>query len=683
MLSRYLLPAWLLLYSLAVACQPAAQSLSPATPLGPAATPGQPGQWDGPPAPAASPKQHVTARVVPFWQAGKYGLITPQGQVVLAATSPTMPVPLTRHVWAANAPLGSALRLVVLTDSGRVLGHYNTATRAGGAWGWVQAAGADGTITLYDSLGRLLRHTPYGKLEQPAEGRLVVALPDSPPNRAGGYTPGLRGVIDSLGREVVAPRYTALDSYHRGYAFATLETPWPEQKLLHKGVLDRNGRPHWLPDQPQWYSASMRYEGGFFAGRSNDEQAAAALTVDGQVLIPYSAKMQQITREPFAQVQPDLVQVEGLDLTVPGHPRRGTGLYTFAGGQFQPLLPLRYERLEPRTRSWTILHAYDPAWPGRMSGYGEPPTRGAAWRGRLVIPAEYNGLEITPDGRFAIASRYDPATRTWRSVVSEYGRPPQTLAAGIESFRYVGHGVFAVQRQQRWGLERADGQVLRPCRDADPLDKLQQGLYFYQGAGPQGLPLVDTLGHPVLRAGDYEEAGFFTPTLAWVKKQGRYGIFSQRTGQLVAPIGFEQLPTTQLDGTYWGTQAGKVLVGHGEDAPLLLDQASFQPLVVKWPHLVLGSGAGGWQLYNRQGQLLSTQVTRLEGQYRDGVIWAANEQNRYALLDTRGRQLTPFSYELLIDLHENWAPFAQGLGLARNAAGTLVVIDCLGRAYAW
>ena len=55
----------------------------------------------------------------------------------------------------------------------------------------------------------------------------------------------------------------------------------------------------------------------------------------------------------------------------------------------------------------------------------------------------------------------------------------------------------------------------------------------------------------------------------------------------------------------------------------------------------------------------------------------------YALLDVRGRPLTSFRYQLILDLQENWAPFGGGLGLARTEAGTTVVVDCLGREYAW
>nr|GFC74459.1 hypothetical protein [Tanacetum cinerariifolium] len=41
---------------------------------------GKPGQWQGLVAAVAAASQQLTARVVPFWQGGKYGLVTPQGQ---------------------------------------------------------------------------------------------------------------------------------------------------------------------------------------------------------------------------------------------------------------------------------------------------------------------------------------------------------------------------------------------------------------------------------------------------------------------------------------------------------------------------------------------------------------------------------------------------------------------------
>ncbi|TVT40733.1 WG repeat-containing protein [Hymenobacter setariae] len=671
MLFRKLLFLGSLLSAHVTACQPIALPQA----LGPTAVLGQPGQWQGPVAAVAAASQKITARVVPFWQGGKYGLLTPQGRVILAATSSFMPQPVSRsgHVWAASAPAGAAGRLVLLTDSGRVLGYFEQAQPAGGRWGWVQALGARHTITLFDSVGYLLRATPYGKLEEPHENLLVMALPDSTlPGTSGAVLPGRRGLLDQQAREVVPPRYRYLASFSHGYA-PIAEDRGPRQPLRH-GVLDHQGHEHWLGTTGS--EAALRYQGGFFSGYSNDKGAAIALGIDGQVLVPYTAGLSRIERTQSG-APGGLIEVRGQDRSVLNQRREGWGLYDTL---LRPTLPPRYQGLREGTRDWIVFEDF------AATGLGAPdlPRKGAAWHGRLAVPATYSNVQITPDGRFALAGGWQPDTRTVVYALSERGGPLRLLP-GYTAVNYLGHGVLAVQQGGRWGLLRTDGQVLRPCRDEQPLTELQQGLYFSQGPGPWNLPLADTLGRVVLPAGKYETAACFTPTLAWVQQQGSYGICNLRTGQVVVPPCLAEPPRSLTGGSYWGhTTDGTTLIGHDAEPPIRIAGSDFQPVSIQWPYLIAGiKGRNDWQLYNGQGQLLSTEVTRLEGSFRNGVIWAGNAAGRYALLDTRGRALTPFRYQLIMDLRQNWAPFGGGLGLARTEAGTTVVVDCFGREYAW
>jgi len=672
---------WLLLVSFSSACQEQKQQV----PQGPTAA-GQPGHWEGQPATPASAEQRVGARLVPFLHQGRYGLMTPAGKVVVPAHWTRMPQPFAGYrLWLAEAEKDALLPVVLLSDSGAVLGHYQTVSWAPGRWGWVQAIGARRTITLYDSLGRLIRATRYAKLEEPRGGLMVVALPDTtgPSPRGGSATvEGRRGMIDPQGHEVVPPRYDYLQPYEHGYAHMGMRGQGMEQGPM--GVLNRQGREHWL--RPEWTKLRPVYRGGFYTVRTEDQQRMQALDVDGNVLVPYSAGFVDFTRE-YADWT-GLVKVKRREQPAPGHWRETWGL---ADSLLRPLLPPAYERIDAGA-TWSILYAFDLAWPNRSPGYGDP-KKGVAWRGHLLLPAEYNYVEVSKDQRFVLAGAYSPTTRSWRYLTSELGRPPQPFS-DVQTVRYVGHGVFAVQRNNRWGLMRANGQVLRPCVDENPTEELQQGLYYSRSAGRWGPELADTLGRTVLAAGNFQSAGFFSPTLAWVKQNDKYGVIEPRTGKQLLPPVLEELPTMRSDGTFWAQHDGQALIGSATQPLLTIKDANFKPYLLVGPNLVLGTrsgiGSSSWALYNRQGQLLSTEIVAVENAYanglkafRNGVAWAKNKQSRYALIDVKGQLLTPFKFQLVMDLNENVFPFYAGIAIAKNEAGQWLYVDCLGREYAW
>ncbi|MFD2721699.1 WG repeat-containing protein [Hymenobacter monticola] len=620
---------------------------------------------------------------MPFRHQNRYGLMTPAGKVLTPATFRLVPRALGRgHLWIGDAPPGDPQRLVLLAESGEVLGKFQSVDNVPGNWGWVQAVGAGRTITLFDSLGHVLRATRYGKLEAPHEGLMVVALPDSIfPGNSGAYQEGRRSLIDAQGREIAPPRYDHLENFRYGYAYAFIRAT--KTAPARSGVLDHAGREHWLG--PEWDKSPLTYRGGFYTRQSEDRRQAMALSVDAKELVPFSAGLAAITREGADWT--DFVKVQQRDVSVPNHPRETWGLYD---SLLRPLLPPRYSRIDV-SNGWSVLYGFDPAWPARTPGYDDP-RKGAAWRGQLVLPAEFNSLEVSSDSRFVVAGTYAPATRSWRFTTSERGGPP--LPFDVESARYVGHGVFAVQQHNRWGLMRANGQVLRPCQDENPTTQLQAGLYYSRGTEPGGPEIADTLGRTVLPAGANQAAGFFTPTLAWVKRDGHYGVFSLRTGKFLLPPVLDDLPKMQPDGTFWAEHEGKTFIGSDGGPLVTFDAPGFRPAVLVGPELVLGTCGRGtdWALYNRKGRLISTEIVYVEGTVRNGltafarsngVLWAKNAAGRYALINAQGQLLTPFKYDLFLDLQENAYPFYRGLGLAYNQDRQFVYVDCLGREYAW
>jgi hypothetical protein len=657
-----------LLLSFCLACQQSSSQTRP--PVGPTAT-GQPGHWTGPLAQPASPAQRVSARLVPFWYQGKAGLMTPAGQVVVPATYPGLPTPLDghRHLWAAPLTGAGPLRLALLGEDGQERGRFVT-VGSGEGWGWVQAKTAQGTLTLFDSLGHLLRATPYGKLEHKSEGLVVAALPDSAIGSHGEFREGRRGMLDSQAREVIPTRYDYLLPFDHGYAYALINGKTPAARRV--GVLDHQGQAHWLA--PQWAQARLRYEGGFFAGWSNEQHAVVALSVDNQVLLPYSAGLSYIGREEFKYT--GLLKVKQYI-----HLDGGRGIQEAIGFYdtlFQVVVPPTFQRIPEIRLPWLVVEGFTPAV---HPLYVDDPPRGAMWRGRVVLPATNGRASITKDNRFAISATL-LANNQLAYVVSEQGQPPISLLAGMSQVRYVGHGIFAGHRSSGWGLFRANGQVLRDFQDENPTEQLQAGLYYSRGPHSWGPDLCDTLGRPVVPPGRYEVVHFATPDLAWVKQQGKYGVLSRAHGLLV-PATLAEEPTIQRTGSFWARTEGLVLYSPDGQEVIRLAAPDFMPTACVGPNLLLGRSGGEPALYNRQGQLLSKEVTEVEGIYRDGVIWARNVQGRYALLDVLGRQLTPFNYQLTIDLHENYFPFFHGLGLARDNSNRYVWVDCRGHEYAW
>jgi len=634
-----------------------------------------PGTWTGPLLPPASPEQRVTVILVPFWAGGKGGLMTPTGRVVVPATYPTLPAAIGGHrrLWKVGLAGRGPLRVALLAETGRVLGHFASVER-GQDWGWTLAKSARGTLTLFDSLGHLVRATPYGKLEPQSEGLAVVSLPDSIlPDGSGGIIPGRQGMIDSQAREVIPARYEMLHPFDRGYAYVL--NYWQDPKRRQEGVLDHHGRPHWL--KSPWREASLHYLGGFFAGFSNERQAAVAIDVDGRVLVPYSAGLSSISRE--------LADLTGL-LQVKKYIKLDGGRGTheaigFYDNQFRPVIPPAYQHIPEVYTHWAILEGFTPAiHPPLLT---DPP-RGALYHNRVVLPADCGRATITRDGRFALGTLCEVGGG-FRQVICESGQAPRPYPAGVTDVRYVSNGVFAACRAGRWGLIRATGQVLRPYQDKDPRTQLLLGGYYSQGASSAGPDLCDTLGRPVVPAGRYDEVRFATPDLAVVRQRGRYGILSRANGLLV-PVALPTAPIIQANGTFCVRAPDQPAVLYCPDGQRVRTLAvpDFVPFVCVGPYLVLGALRNGQPaLYNRQGQLLSQEVTGVQETFRDGVIWAHNATGRFALFDVQGQQLTPFRYELDIDLHENFFPFNCGLGGARDNTGRFVWVDCRGHAYAW
>lgn len=634
-------------------------------------------------------EQRVTVTSIPYRRGAVWGLMSPQGKVLV---EPCYPNPIKRYfrapyLWYTTQ--AGPLPVVLLNEQGQELGHFKTFTQAPN--GLVVATGRR-TITLFDSIGHLLRATPYASIqEQWHQGLTVVKLPDSvltSKPASGPYTtqddkyilPGLVGLMDAQLREVVPPTFHHIGGYWKGYAPVSMID-------RRKGAIDRAGRVTWL-SRAHADTIAREYFGGFWAGWSNERQSAAAVDVHDQVVVPFG-KYKEITR---GQSDPYIAVMRRVRL---GAAPNGKWVerWGLLDTTFREITPPLYERLEQHGR-WTVVEDA-PVGPYQI------PQRGALYQGRLVIPARSPQVHPTGDQRYALAleSSRDSATHTTVSRYVCYGPqgPTGMAVVSLQAPVYLGHDIFSYQSsyETRPQLILASGQ--KPFDEELTGVSNAYGQRYYQVRTATKAGLLDTTGRwAVPLSAAYDEVLPHQPdSLFMVKKNKLEGLITA-TGQVVVPLEYTWV-THGPGRTFVGRKPdGRLVLGRtGRVRALLPDYKAQGQRVHKAEVLAPGLAllhwlteptelpsspaapttgyARGLLLVNEQGrQILPAEVKQV-GPASNGVIWVSNG-SAYAVLDYQGKLLTPFKYT-------NVQPFSQGITLA-TSGGQEVWLDCFGKEYA-
>ncbi|SDY81037.1 WG repeat-containing protein [Hymenobacter psychrophilus] len=632
-------------------------------------------------------EQRITVASIPFRREGAWGLMSPQGKVLV---EPRYPKPIKRyfrapHLWYTTQ--AGPLPVILLNEQGQELGHFKTFTPAPN--GTVVATGRR-TITLFDSVGHLLRATPYASIqEQWHEGLAIVKLPDSvltTKPTSGSYSmqdakyvlPGLLGLVDAQLREVVPPTFHHIGRYWQGYAPVSMND-------RRQGAIDRTGRVTWL-SKAHADTIAREYFGGFWAGWSNERQSAAAVDVHDRVVVPFG-KYKQITRhqsDPYIAV----MQRTRVGAAPNGKWEERWGLLDTT---FREITPPLYERLEQHGR-WTVVEL-PPLGPHQI------PQRGALYQGRLLIPARSPQVYPTGDQHYSLAleASRDSATHTtvFRYVCYGPQGPTGMAVASLQAPAYLGHGIFSYQSsyETRPQLILASGQ--KPFDEEITGVSAAYGGRYYQVRTASKTGLLDTTGRwavPLSTA--YDEVLPHQPdSLFTVKKKKLEGLITAQ-GQVVVPLEYT-----------WVTHGpGRTFVGRKPDGRLVLGrngrvranltdyqaegkkvykvdilapglallQWLTEPVTTSTPQKPLAPSTRGMLLVNEKGQqILPAGVTQV-GPASDGVLWVSNGTS-YAVLDYQGKLLTPFKYT-------NVQPFSQGITTA-TTGGQEVWLDCFGKEY--
>jgi hypothetical protein len=379
--------------------------------------------------------QRVTASSIPFQRGGLTGLMTPQGQVLL---EPRYPNPIKRYfrapyLWYTTQ--AGPLPVVLLSEQGQELGHFKTFTPLPN--GLVAATGRR-AITLFDSVGHVVRVTPYASIEAWHHDLAVVKLPDSvltskPPHGTryaqrddAYYLPGLLGLMDGNGQEVLTPAFTEVGPFWQGYApVATAGR--------RRGVINRRGQASWL-SSAHTDTLSLAYLGGFWLGRTRGRQQVGAVDVHDRVVVPFG-KYQEITRR---QSDPYIAVMQRARVGAAPN-AKWVARWGLLDTTFREITPPLYESLTQHGR-WTVVEM-PPLGPDQI------PQRGALYQGRLVIPARHPQVYTTGDGRYALALEVgrDPVTQQATTQYVCYGPQGRTGMAvvSLQAPAYLGHDIFS------------------------------------------------------------------------------------------------------------------------------------------------------------------------------------------------------------------------------------------------
>jgi hypothetical protein len=636
---------------------------------------------------SASFQQRITVAAIPFRRGGLTGLVTPKGKVLIEPRYANQIQRYYRmpHLWYTTQP--GPLPIILLNEQGKELGHFKRCTQLPN--GMVAVTGRR-IITLLDSLGQLVRATPYATLQESwRNGLMTVTLPDSvmttkPTSGTYGQRnadyviPGLVGLMDAQGREVVPATFNQIGWYWQGYAPVSMAD-------RRKGALDRKGQVTWL-SPAHADTIAREYFGGFWAGWSNERQSAAAVDVHDKVVIPFG-KYKEIKRPQSAPY------IEVMQRARVGTPPKAQWVerWGLLDTTFQEITPPLYQSLSQQGR-WTVVEV-PPVGPNQI------PQRGVLYQGRLVVPAQNPQVHITRDQRYALvleASR-DTVTHQYRSRYVCYGPQGRTGMAipSLQTPTYIGHNIFSYQTsyETRPQLILANGQ--KPFAEDITSVSNAYGERYYQVRTATKVGLLDSTGRwavPLTAA--YEEVLPHQPdSLFYVKKNKLQGLVTAK-GQVLIPLEYARF----YDGP------GRTFVGSKPDGQLVLGrngrvlatlpnyQAQGQkvykidvlapglallhwlsePTMAPTPQTAAATNSRGMLLINEKGQqILPAGVTQV-GPASNGVLWVANGTT-YAVLDYQGKLLTPFKYT-------NVQPFSGGIATA-TTNGQVIWLDCFGKEY--
>ena len=633
-------------------------------------------------------EQHIAVAAIPFRRGGLTGMVTPQGQVLVA---PRYPNQLQRfahspHLWYTTQP--GPLPLILLNEQGQELGHFKTLTPLRN--GLVAATGRR-TVTLLDSLGHVVRATPYAKVQESLRnGLMMVTLPDSVTTAkptSGAYEqrdadyviPGPLGLMDAQGREVVPPAFYQIGEYWQGYAPVSTADG-------RKGALDQQGRVTWL-SRAHADTIAREYFGGFWAGYSNKRHSAAAVDVHDKVVIPFG-KYMQIKRTQSAPY------IEVLQGTRSGPLPKGPWVarWGLLDTAFQEITPPLYERLSQQGR-WTVVEL-PPVGPNQI------PQRGALYQGRLVVPARNPQVHIIGDPGYVLVleARRDSLTQQYTSRYVCYGPqgPTGMVVTSLQTPTYVGQDMFAYQASFETPpqLIMANGQ--KPFAEEVTFVSTAYGGRYYQVRTATKAGLLDGFGRwavPLTTA--YEEVlPHQIDSLFYVKKNKLQGLITAK-GQLVVPLEYATFSIGPGHTFIGGKPDGRLVLGrHGRVLAALPDYQALgqkvyevevlapglvllhwlsEPTTASTPQMAATATARGLLLVNERGQqILPAGVTQV-GPASNGVLWVSNG-TAYAVLDYGGKLLTPFKYTHV-------QPFSAGIAAA-TTNGQVVWLDCFGKEYA-
>ncbi|SFQ82555.1 WG repeat-containing protein [Hymenobacter arizonensis] len=636
----------------------------------------------------ASFEQRVTVPSIPFRRGGLTGLVTPQGKVLVEPRYPNQILRDFRTPYLWYTTQAGPLPLILLNEQGQELGHFKTFARLPN--GMVAATGRR-TVTLFDSVGHLVRPTPYASIQESwHQGLVPVTLPDSVMTTkpaSGSYgqrnatygVPGLVGLMDAQGREVVPPAFNQIGWYWQGYAPVTMSD-------RRKGALDRKGRVTWL-SQAHADTIAREYFGGFWAGRSNERQSAAAVDVRDKVVVPFG-KYKQITRHPS---DPYIEVMQRAQVGAPPA-AQWAERWGLLDTTFREITPPRYLSLMQRGR-WTVVEL-PPVGPDQI------PQRGALYQGRLVIPATNPQVHITRDQRYALAleAGRDAVTQKYASHYVCYGPQGRTGMAvpSLQTPIYLGHHIFSYQTafDTRPQLILANGQ--KPFAEEITFVSNAYGERYYQVRTATKAGLLDTTGRwavPLNAA--YDEVLPHQPdSLFYVKKDKLVGLITAK-GQVVVPLEYARIydgpgrtfVASKPDGRLVLGRQGRVLVTlpdyktRGQRvnqiqvvAPgLAMLQWVVEPTTPSASQTAPTASPRGLLLINEKGQQILPAGVVQAGPATNGVIWVSNG-TAYAVLDYQGKLLTAFKYTQV-------QPFFAGITTA-TTNGQVVWIDCFGKEYA-
>ncbi len=149
------------------------------------------------------------------------------------------------------------------------------------------------------------------------------------------------------------------------------------------------------------------------------------------------------------------------------------------------------------------------------------------WTGKVVIPAEYEGVSDFSEGFAAVYKN-----NKW-GYIDKTGK--EVVPFSYEAAQSFSEGLAAVMKNGKIGFVDADGKEVIPCAYSNSAEGFSQGLAAVEKGGKWGF--IDKTGEVVIDF-TYDGAYSFSEGLAAVEKNGKMG-FIDKTGQEAFPFEYD------------------------------------------------------------------------------------------------------------------------------------------------